>query len=98
MTKFIAFATATAALFTATAATARDADTTKESFVHNGSTYVYTTKIDGDRRVIDGRAYPAGNGFHLVVRGDEVSGTSGGVPVKFRVASARGAAVETATR
>ena len=83
MTKFIAFATATAALFTATAATARDAD---------------TTKIDGDRRVIDGRAYPAGNGFHLVVRGDEVSGTSGGVPVKFRVASARGAAVETATR
>ena len=98
MTKFIAFAAATAALFTATAATARDADTTKESFVHNGSTYVYTTKIDGDRRVIDGRAFPAGNGFHLVVRGDMVSGTSGGVPVKFRVDSARGATIAPVAR
>ena len=71
---------------------------TQQSFVHDGSTYVYTTKFVEGRRVIDGRSYPSGTGFHLVVRGEDVTGTSGGVPVKFRVASARGAAIETAAR
>jgi hypothetical protein len=80
----------------AVAATAPDA--TQQSFVHDGSTYVYTMKFVEGRRVIDGRSYPSGTGFHLVVRGDNVTGTAGGVPVMFRVASARGAAIETAAR
>jgi hypothetical protein len=96
MTKTIAFAAAAAALLTAGAASARDTEVTKEQFVHDGNTYVYTTKTVGDQRIIDGRSYPAGTGFHLVVRGEMVTGTTGGVPVKFRVASARGAAAPIA--
>ncbi|RZT54984.1 hypothetical protein EV283_1771 [Sphingomonas sp. BK036] len=64
----------------------------KQSFVHEGSTYVYTTTQDGGRQVIDGRSYPSGQKFHLIVRGDRVSGVSGGVPVAFKTAEATGAA------
>ena len=64
----------------------------KQSFVHEGSTYVYTSTQDGSRQVIDGRRYPSGQAFHLVVRGGRVSGMSGGVPVAFKAAEANGAA------
>lgn len=93
-------ATVAAAILPASAAFANDADNGKQSFVHNGNTYVYTMKTVGDRNIIDGRSYPGGTGFHLVVRNGSVSGTTGGVPVSFSVASTRGAAggVELAAR
>lgn len=99
MTKTIAILAAAAAALTSTIGMARDADqSTQQSFVHDGSTYIYTSKIVAGRRVIDGRRFPSGTGFHLVVRGDQVSGTSGGIPVAFHVASAKGAALEIAAR
>ncbi|HEX8484118.1 hypothetical protein [Sphingomonas sp.] len=62
-------------------------------FVHNGSTYVYTAApTQNGRTVISGRRLPTGETFRLVVRDGRVSGTSGGVPVAFRTAAARGAA------
>ena len=90
---------AAAAALASTIGMARPVDQgTRQSFVHAGSTYVYTTRIIDGRRVIDGRRLPGGSGFHLVVRGDKVSGISGGVPVAFQVARARGASVEVASR
>ncbi|MGW8281042.1 hypothetical protein ACWGK7_16285 [Sphingomonas aurantiaca] len=80
---------AAAAALTSTIGMAAD---DKQSFVHEGSTYVYTTTQDGGRQVIDGRSYPSGQKFHLIVRGDRVSGVSGGVPVAFKTAEATGAA------
>ncbi|MEG8025184.1 hypothetical protein QP162_13540 [Sphingomonas aurantiaca] len=80
---------AAAAALTSTIGMAAD---DKQSFVHEGSTYVYTTTQDGGRQVIDGRSYPSGQKFHLIVRGDRVSGMSGGVPVAFKTAEATGAA------
>jgi hypothetical protein len=64
---------------------------TEQSFVHEGSTYVYTSKMNDGRQVIDGHRFPSGQTFHLVVRGDRVSGTSNGVPVAFKTAEANGA-------
>ncbi len=64
----------------------------QQRFVHEGSTYVYTTTQDGERQVIDGRRYPSGQKFHLIVRNNRVSGVSGGVPVAFKTAEANGAA------
>ncbi|MDQ2892827.1 MAG: hypothetical protein M3R64_07035 [Pseudomonadota bacterium] len=99
MTKTIAILAAAAAALTSTVGMARDVDQgTKQSFVHGGSTYVYTSKVVAGRRVIDGRRFPSGSGFHLVVRGNQVSGMSGGVPVTFQVANVKGAAIETAAR
>ncbi len=68
------------------------AEEAKQSFVHQGNTYVYTSAVQGDRQVIDGHRYPSGQPFHLVVRGKRVSGVSGGVPVAFRTSEANGAA------
>lgn len=99
-TIFAAAVTVAAAILPATAAFARDTGAGAQTFVHNGNTYVYTMKTVGDRSVIDGRSYPGGSGFHLVVRNGVVSGTTGGVPISFSVASTRGAAggVEVAAR
>jgi len=96
MNKTIAIIAAAAATLTSTVGIAQT--TGQQSFQHEGNTYVYTTKIVDGRRVIDGRRFPSGTGFHLVVRGDRVSGTSGGVPVSFRAAAAKGAAIELAAR
>ena len=79
---------AAAAALTSTIGMAADA---KQSFVHEGSTYVYTTTQDHGRQVIDGHRYPSGQKFHLIVRGGRVSGVSGGVPVAFKAAEANGA-------
>lgn len=80
---------AVAAALTSSIGMAADA---KQSFVHEGSTYVYTSTQEGGRQVIDGRRYPSGQKFHLIVRGDRVSGVSGGVPVAFKTTEASGAA------
>jgi hypothetical protein len=89
MRKTILILTAAAAALTSSIGMAAEG---KQSFVHDGSTYVYTsTKLDG-RQVIDGRRFPSGQAFHLVVKGERVSGTSGGVPVSFKTKEASGAA------
>lgn len=97
MRKTFTIAAAVAAALTSTIGMAAD---NTQRFTHDGMTYVYTSKQSGNRQVIDGRRFPSGAGFHLVVRNDRVSGTSGGVPVEFTLADARGAqgAVEVATR
>ena len=97
MRKTVTIVAAVAAALTSTIGMAADG---KQRFTHDGMTYVYTSKQAGDRQIIDGRRYPSGAGFHLVVRKDRVSGVSGGVPVAFTLADARGAqgAVELAAR
>jgi hypothetical protein len=55
----------------------------EKSFSRDGATYVYTTTAKPDRVVISGRRFPEGSAFELVVRGDQVTGVSGGEPVSF---------------
>lgn len=97
MRKTVTIAAALVAALTSTIGMAAE---NKQRFSHNGATYVYTSKHAGNRQVIDGRRFPSGSAFHLVVRGNRVSGVSGGVPVDFALAEARGAtgAVEVASR
>jgi hypothetical protein len=97
MRKTFTIVAAVAAALTSTIGMAAE---NTQRFTHDGMTYVYTSKQDGKRQVIDGRRFPSGSAFHLVVRDNRVSGMSGGVPVEFPLAAARGAqgAVEVATR
>jgi len=67
------------------------ADTGKQSFEHEGTRYVYTVIEKGDARKISGYRYPDAVPFTLTVRAGTVSGFSGGNPVHFSVASAKGA-------
>ncbi|KQM67714.1 hypothetical protein ASE75_01995 [Sphingomonas sp. Leaf17] len=71
--------------------------TAPKQFVHEGKTYVYTTAMKDGRTVIDGHRLPDRAPFHLVVRNNRVSGMSGGIPVSFPVAQAKGAASGVAT-
>lgn len=89
MRKTILILTAAAAALTSSIGMAAEG---RQSFVHDGSTYVYTSSHQDDRQVIDGRRFPSGEAFHLIVRGDRVSGKSGGVPVSFKTRDASGAA------
>ncbi len=89
MRKTVLILTAAAAALTSSIGMAADG---QQSFVHDGSTYVYTSSVQAGRQVIDGRRLPSGQAFHLVVKGDRVSGTSGGVPVSFKTKEASGAA------
>ena len=61
----------------------------QKTFTRDGETYVYTSVAKANRVVISGTAYPEGSSFELVVRGDTVSGVSGGVPVSFTVKDAQ---------
>lgn len=88
MRKSFAILATLAATLTSTIGMAADGERT---FQHGGQTYVYTTTIANDRQVISGRSYPSGAPFRLVVRGNRVTGTAGGVPVSFRTADAKGA-------
>lgn len=82
-----------------TASTPLFAGEAPQRFTRDGVTYVYTTRENGDRTIIEGRSYPRGSGFYLVVKNGRVTGTSGGIPVAFAVTSAKGAgAVQTAAR
>ncbi|HEX8555010.1 MAG TPA: hypothetical protein VF695_09905 [Sphingomonas sp.] len=83
-------AAAALASLTATIGVAREPE---QRFTHDGATYTYTTtSLSGDRQVIEGRRLDDGRRFRLVVRGDRVSGITGGTPVSFKLADARGAA------
>lgn len=86
MIKFVAAALAGLVLVPAAASAA---DAPQQRFTRDGNTYVYRIVEKKGHTVIDGRRYPAGSAFRLTVRGDQVSGMSGGVPVAFSVADAQ---------
>ncbi len=89
------FALATVVALTATtAAVAADAE---HSFTRNGQTYVYTAVDKGDSVVLSGRQLASGSAFHLVVRGDTITGQSDGVPVSFRKEGAQAAVSRVAS-
>lgn len=77
---------ATALLAAATPAFAADAPA--RTFSRDGETYTYTTVNKGKYVLISGRAV-SGATFQLEVRGDHVTGFSGGVPVSFNVPHAQ---------
>ena len=79
-----------------TPAVAAPADVPQQRFTRAGYTFVYTAVVDGDRRIIRGRRYPGGESYRLVVRGRDVAGVSGGVPVSFRMPAAPIAATSVA--
>lgn len=85
------FMTATVSVAAATTAVHAD-EAAKQRFKHEGYTYVYQVKDTKTGRVISGRRYPDAMAFNLAVKGDKVSGVSGGRQVSFDVDDARGAA------
>ena len=91
MTKSIRILAAAAVVALAAPAAIAGTPAQQQSFVHDGQTYVYTSTEKNGHTVLDGRAYPSGSAFRLIVRGDRVSGSAGGTPVAFDVADARGA-------
>ena len=80
MTKLFLAAALIATLATPALAEGKQAE---KSFSRDGATYVYTTTTKADRVVISGRRFPEGSAFRFVVRGDQVTGVSGGEPVSF---------------
>ncbi len=73
----------------------------EKSFVHEGSTYVYTRTNANGQAVIEGRRYPGNEPFRFVVKGHRVTGTTGNNQVSFTTDEARGAlgsGVETSAR
>jgi hypothetical protein len=80
----------TAALIASLATPALAGDKAAEkSFSRDGKTYVYTSVVKADRVVLSGRRFPEGSAFELVVRGDQVTGVSGGEPVSFSYKNAQ---------
>ncbi|MEZ0497484.1 hypothetical protein [Sphingomonas sp. IW22] len=79
MTKML-FAAAAATLF---AAPAMAEETV---FTRDGQTYAYTTAVEGDATIIEGRTLPQNDPFRLTVRGRTASGRVDGRPVSFRIA------------
>jgi hypothetical protein len=90
MLKANSFVIAAVLGLTATAASAND--TPKHSFTRDGQTHVYTATFKDGRTILDGRSYPSGSAFRLIVRGAKVRGTVGGQPVAFTHERAPGAA------
>lgn len=87
MTKTLLAAAALLATFS-TPAFAKD-DVQPRKFTRDGQTFVYTTTLKANRVVISGRRFPSGSAFEFVVRGDQISGVSGGEPVSFTVKGAQ---------
>jgi len=78
------------ALFATLATPAFAADKPAEkSFSRDGQTFFYTTTAKADSVVISGRSYPEDTSFELVVRGDHVTGVTGGTPVSFTYKNAQ---------
>ncbi len=65
-----------------------------KSFTHDGVTYRYeSTKAADGATILTGTALPTGEDFRLVIRNGVVTGNAGTRPVRFTVASAKGALV-----
>ena len=82
MKTILAAATAALAL-TPAAVMASDS----REFSHEGTNYAYTTEQKGDVTVIKGRT-SAGEPFHLVLKGNRITGTFGNNAVSFTKAEA----------
>ncbi|CAN5556754.1 hypothetical protein BH09PSE4_BH09PSE4_09620 [soil metagenome] len=91
------FKTILATVATLTFSTAAHA-APERSFTRDGETFVYTATDLGDRVILAGHEVSSGTAFRLVVRGDNVTGMSGGVPVSFRKVGAQAAALVVAER
>lgn len=92
VSKFVIAAVSASIALLAANGSAQAADGTKEKFVHEGYTYVYEVKDNKDGKTISGTRYPGATAFNLKVRGERVSGVSGGQSVAFNVDEAKGAA------
>lgn len=97
MTKFLPIAAFLAALTSPVCASAADPGQ-PQRFTRDNETYIYTTESRHDRLFVDGHSYPSGAAFHLVIRGNQVSGTSAGVPVDFLASTSHGASETLASR
>ncbi|WP_010183813.1 hypothetical protein [Sphingomonas sp. PAMC 26605] len=63
-------------------------DGASHTFTRDGETYTYKTIDKGDHVLISG-SRQSGSAFELNVRGDQITGVSGGVPVSFTVPNAQ---------
>lgn len=73
-------------------ATAGIAGEPTKSFTHDGVTYRYeSAKAADGATVLTGTAMETGEDFRLVIRNGVVTGNAGSRPVRFSVASAKGA-------
>uniref|UniRef100_UPI0035CA71A6 hypothetical protein n=1 Tax=uncultured Sphingomonas sp. TaxID=158754 RepID=UPI0035CA71A6 len=79
---------AATALLAVTVSPAFAKDSATKTFTRDGETYSYKTIDKGDHVLISGRRQ-SGSAFELDVRGDQVTGNSGGVPVSFTVRDAQ---------
>ncbi|GHH12363.1 MULTISPECIES: hypothetical protein [Sphingomonas] len=79
---------AATALLAATVSPALATDSASHTFTRDGETYTYKTIDKGDHVLISGRRQ-SGSAFELNVRGDQVTGVSGGTPVSFVVPNAQ---------
>jgi hypothetical protein len=79
------------ALMAAAAPAFADETAGKQSFTHEGYTYVYEVKDTKTGQVISGRRFPDSVAFNLAVKNGRVTGQSGGQAVTFKVDDARGA-------
>jgi hypothetical protein len=86
MTKIFLAAALVASLATPALAAEKPVE---KSFSRDGQTYFYTTTAKADRVVIAGHTYPEHSSFELVVRGDHVTGFTGGIPVSFTYKNAQ---------
>lgn len=91
------FKTILAATAALTLATGAFAAAPQRTFSRDGATYVYTATDLGNRVILAGREVTSGTDFRLVVRGDQVTGVSGGVPVSFRKPGAQAAVAQAAS-
>lgn len=80
---------------TPTVANAAD-EASKRTFTRDGETYVYTATDKQDHVLLIGHSYPSGRAFRLIIRGDRVSGRSGGTPVSFVIKGAQNTVTSTA--
>ncbi|MBA4781108.1 MAG: hypothetical protein MK060_05275 [Blastomonas sp.] len=65
-------------------AAAQTAQPEQVTFEHDGSRYVYTVKMVGDTKIIDGTETRSGKRFNLRVSDKRITGTVGDSPVSFR--------------
>lgn len=84
-----------AALLAAVPAAAESAP--EQSFERDGVTYTYKVSTAGERTIVTGRRSD-GKRFALTINNGKVTGTSGGMPVSFRVAEAATGAQVAARR
>lgn len=65
-------------------AAAQTAQPEQVAFEHDGSRYVYTVKMVGDTKIIDGTETRSGKRFNLRVSDKRVTGTVGDSEVRFK--------------